>query len=351
MSTSLFGRVCRRLLLAGALGLVMVGSTALAQVGPPTPGEQVETMRAIRVHAFGAAGLMKLEDIPVPEPGAGELLVRVRAAGVNPVDWKIRSGSFQAPWLTLPITPGYDISGEVVAVGEDVEAFEIGDEVFAYLPLARGGGYAEQAIVKVEEAALKPKRTPHMRAAGVPLAALTAWQALVDHADLQDGQTVLIHAGAGGVGHFAVQIAKARGATVIATASDHNHEFLLDLGADVVVDYRTQRFEDFATDVDVVLDPIGGETQERSFGTLKKGGILVSIVQPPSPELLEQYGVRGAVFLVEPNGEQLATLAEMIDAGDIAPHISATFPLRAARRAHEMSEAGHTRGKIVLLIP
>jgi len=351
MRTSQFGRVCRRLLLTGALGLTLSTSSALAQVGPPAPGERVETMQAIRIHEFGGAEVMRLEYIPVPEPGAGELLVRVRAAGVNPVDWKIRSGAFQAPWLTLPLTPGYDISGEVLAVGEGVEAFEPGDGVFAYLPLSRGGGYAQQAIVKADEAALKPKRLSHMRAAGVPLAALTAWQALVDHADLQEGQTILIHAGAGGVGHFAVQIAKARGARVIATASTRNHDFLLDLGADVVLDYRTQRFEDFASDVDVVLDPIGGDTQERSYQTLKPGGILVSIVGPPSPEKLDEHGVRGASFLVEPSDEQLATLAAMIDAGDITPHISATFPLRAAARAHGLSEGGHTRGKIVLLVP
>jgi NADPH:quinone reductase-like Zn-dependent oxidoreductase len=332
---------------AAALSLV-AGAAALGQpAGPPAPGSQPAMMQAIRIHEFGGAEALRLESIPRPAPGAGELLVRVRAAGVNPVDWKVRSGSFGS---ALPFTPGFDVSGEVAAVGEGVEAFAVGDEVYAYLSLQRGGGYAEYAIVKVEEAALKPKRLPHMQAAGVPLAALTAWQALVDKADLQPGQTVLIHAGAGGVGHFAVQIAKARGATVIATASQRNHNLLYELGADRVIDYRTQPFEKIATEVDVVLDPIGGDTQARSFQTMKPGGILVSIVQPPSQTLLDEYGVRGTVFLVQPSGEQLATLAGMIEAGTIVPHIGATFPLRAADRAHRLSETGHARGKIVLLV-
>ncbi|MFG0275446.1 MAG: NADP-dependent oxidoreductase [Phycisphaerales bacterium] len=344
-----FVRVLRGILQRVIVGLALAPA-ALAHAqpeGPPVPGSQPELMRAIRVHAFGGPEVLRLEDVERPTPGEGELLVRVRAAGVNPVDWKIRSGSFGSE---LPLTPGYDISGEVAAVGEGVESFAVGDEVFAYLSLDRGGGYAEYAIVQEGEAALKPKRLPHMQAAGVPLAALTAWQALVDKADLQPGQTVLIHAGAGGVGHFAVQIAKARGATVIATASERNHELLYELGADVVIDYRTRRFEEVATEVDVVLDSIGGETQERSFQTLKKGGILVSIVQPPSQEQLDAHGVRGTVFLVEPSGAQLATLAQLIEEGKLKPHIGATFPLRSAHRAHALSETGHARGKIVLLV-
>lgn len=345
MSAMLFDRV--RPCLAAALSLVAAAAALAQPAGPPQPGSQPELMQAIRIHEFGGAEVMRLESIPRPAPGAGELLVRVRAAGVNPVDWKIRSGSFGS---SLPFTPGFDVSGEVAAVGDGVDGFAVGDEVFAYLSLQRGGGYAEYAIVKAEEAALKPRRLPHMQAAGVPLAALTAWQALVDKADLQPGQTVLIHAGAGGVGHFAVQIAKARGATVIATASKRNHDLLYKLGADQVIDYRTQPFEEVARDVDVVLDPIGGDTQERSFQTMRPGGILVSIVQPPSQELLDEHGVRGTVFLVQPSGEQLATLAEMLEAGTITPHLGATFPLRSAHRAHELSETGHARGKIVLLV-
>jgi NADPH:quinone reductase-like Zn-dependent oxidoreductase len=340
MRAMLFDRL--RPCVAAALSLV-AGAGALGQpAGPPAPGSQPAMMQAIRIHEFGGAEALRLESIPRPAPGVGELLVRVRAAGVNPVDWKIRIGSFGS---ALPFTPGFDVSGEVAAVGEGVEAFAVGDEVYAYLSLQRGGGYAEYAIVREDEAALKPRRLPHMQAAGVPLAALTAWQALVDKADLQPGQTVLIHAGAGGVGHFAVQVAKARGATVIATASQRNHNLLYELGADRVIDYRTQPFEKIATEVDVVLDPIGGDTQARSFQTMKPGGILVSIVQPPSQALLDEYGVRGTVFLVQPSGEQLATLA-----GTIVPHIGATFPLRAADRAHRLSETGHARGKIVLLV-
>jgi NADPH:quinone reductase-like Zn-dependent oxidoreductase len=222
--------------------------------------------------------------------------------------------------------------------------------VYAFVALSRGGAYAEYAVAQAGEIARKPKSIDHVHAAGVPLAALTAWQALFDTAKLEKGQTVLIHAGAGGVGHFAVQLAKAKGATVIATASERNHDFLRKLGADRVIDYRAQKFEEVAKDVDVVLDSIGGDTLERSYAALKPGGFVVSIVAQPDAEKLKDRGVNGARILVKPSTEQLGKIADLIDAGKVKPHVSEELPLREAARAHELSEAGHTRGKIVLKV-
>jgi len=330
----------------GFIGLLAIGASAsLAQDGerdaPPT-------MKAIRYHERGDVDVLKLEDVPRPEPAAGELLVRVHAAGVNPVDWKIRAGKF--PVGGLPAIPGLDVAGVVETVGEGVEAFAVGDAVYSYLPLGKGGAYAEFAAIPADTTAKAPEKIDLVHAAAVPLAALTAWQALFDHAELKQGQTVLIHGGSGGVGHFAVQLAKEAGATVIATASARNHEFLKKLGADRVIDYRTQRFEELVSDVDVVFDLIGGDTQERSFGVLKKGGFLVSIVGAPSTKKLEEHGVRGVGFLVKPDGGQLDELTKRIDAGKLVPEVSLVLPLADAARAHEQSETGHTRGKIVLRV-
>lgn len=305
-------------------------------------------MRAVRIHAFGGTNALALDTVPVPSPGPGELLVKVRAAGVNPVDWKIREGRFRNPSLTLPFTLGSDVAGVVESVGEGVTAFKPGDEVFAYLSLSRGGGYAEHAIVLESEAAKKPASVDFNQAAGVPLAGLTAWQALVETADIQPGQTVLIHAAAGGVGSLAVQISKAKGAMVIGTASEANHEFLRELGADQVIDYRTQAFDEIVKDADVVLDAIGGDTLARSLKVLKKGGIVVSIVDRADPAALAELGVRGTTILVRPDGEQLAELASLIDAGTIKPVTTHAIPLAEAAKAHEQSESGRTRGKIVL---
>lgn len=317
---------------------------ASARSGDSAPG----TMKAVRIHEHGGRDKLVFEDVPIPTPRKGELLVRVHATGVNPVDWKIRSGMLGGKKLESPMTLGFDVSGVVESVGEGITKFKPGDEVFAYLALHRGGGYAQHAIVLETEAARKPKSLDHVRAAAVPLAALTAEQAF-DLAGLQAGQTVLIHAGAGGVGHFAIQLAKARGARVIATGSESSLAFLRELGADEVVDYRAHRFEDVAKNVDVVLDSIGGETQERSFGVIRKGGYLVSIVQPPAPDKLRRNDIRGSVMLVRPDGDQLARLAHLIDDGRLKPHVSAKMPLADAAKAHEMSESGKTRGKIVLL--
>jgi NADPH:quinone reductase-like Zn-dependent oxidoreductase len=325
-----------------ALSLATIVSATTQGTAPASA-----TMKAIRFHSFGGPEVLVYEDAPKPEAKEGLVLVRVHAAGVNSVDWKVREGGIKS-LAKLPQIPGYDVSGVVEAVGPKVEGFAKGDRVYGYLSLQRGGAYAEYVAVPATELALAPKSLDHVHAAAVPLAALTAWQALVDTAGLKEGQTVLVHAGAGGVGHFAVQIAKAKGAKVIATASKKNHAFLRELGADEVVDYNEQKFEDVAHDVDVVLDPIGGETLARSLGVVKKGGIVVSIVEPPPKPPCEQLGIRGAVILVKPNGKELEELARLIEAKKLKPEVSETVPLAEAKRAHELSQGGHTRGKIVL---
>lgn len=333
------------------LALIALGSAlTLCAVALATAQEAPSTMKAIRMHEFGGPETLRLEEAPVPTPAPGEVLVRVYAAGVNPVDWKIRSGMIKA-WAQLPYIPGFDVSGVVAAVGEGVTDVAPGDEVYSYIAVQRGGAYAQYVAIPSAWVAPKPASLTHAEAAAVPLAALTAWQALFEQAKLEAGQTVLIHAGAGGVGHFAVQLAHAKGAKVIATASARNHEFLKSIGADVVIDYRTQKFEDVAKDVDVVLDTIGGETQARSLGVLKKGGFLASIVQPPDPAKLAERGLRGSVMLVAPNAAQLSELGAMIDAGKVRPEISTSLPLAEAAEAHRLSEQGRTRGKIVLDVP
>jgi len=318
---------------------------------PMCVSAQSTSMQAIQLQEFGGPEVLVIRDIPRPEPGSGELLVRVHAAGVNPVDTGIRSGGASGlSGAVPPYVPGFDVSGVVTAIGPGVSNFEVGDEVFAMLSLRRGGAYAQYSIVKEDEAAAKPPGVTHAEAASIPLVALTAWQTLFEIADLQAGQTVLIHAGAGGVGSIAIQLAKWRGATVIATASDYNHDFLRSLGVDVTVDYRNQRFEDFASNVDVVLDPIGGDTQIRSMTVLKEGGTLVSIVGLTPEGRNPTRDIRVTSTLVQPNSEQLGMIGELIQEGIIRPIVSYRFPLAGAAEAHEQSQTRRTRGKIVLEI-
>jgi len=304
------------------------------------------TMKAIRYHEHGPASVLKCEDVAKPVPGDGEMLVRVFAAGVNPVDWKLRAG--RGPIGNAGTTPGFDVSGAVESVGQGVSKFKAGDEIFAMVDLRRGGCYAEYAIVKESEAARKPAKISHTDAASVPLVALTAWQALFDAGKLEQGQTVLIHGGAGGVGSMAVQLAKWKGAHVIATASKENQDFLKQLGADETIDYRNQKFEEVAKSVDVVLDTVGGETQSRSWSALKKGGILVSIVGPPRPQA--NADARSAGILVHVDANELQQIATLLDEGKIKPVVTQVLPLSDATKAHEQSETKHTRGKIVLRV-
>ena len=238
----------------------------------------------------------------------------------------------------------------VEALGPGVVGFRMGDEVYSRPDLARDGAYADYIVIRASEAALKPRTLDHIHAAAMPLAALTAWQALFDAADLQEGQKVLIHGGAGGVGSFAVQLAKWKGAVVAATASAGNQEFLRDLGADQAVDYRGSPFEETVCGVDVVLDTIGGETQKRSWKSLRRGGIMVSTVNPPSDEDALLYGARKASVWVQSSARQLAELAALVDSGELRPFVETILPLAQARRAQEISQTGHARGKIVLRV-
>ncbi len=250
----------------------------------------------------------------------------------------------------FPLILGWDLSGVVEELGRGVSRFKIGDEVYRIPDPTRDGAYADYIVVRELELALKPDSLHHIRAAAVPLAALTAWQSLFDTAQLQPGQRVLIHAGSGGVGHFAVQLAKWKGAYVFATASTKNQDLLRKLGVDEPIDYTQQRFEDVARNIEIVLDTIGGETQERSWSVLKKGGNLVSLVQPPSEEKAKELGVRAAFVADHPSGAQLAEIAKLIDSGKLAPVIDRILPFSEVPRAHDLSQSGHTRGKIVLRV-
>ena len=306
-------------------------------------------MKAVVAHEYGAPEVLKFEEVPRPEPKEDEVLVRVIASGVNPADPLTLSGKYAREFGThLPLIPGYDIAGVVEKTGAKVTNLKAGDPVYGYPTF--GGGWAEYITVKQWEVAAKPKTLNFAEAAAVPMGALTAWQALVDTAQLHPGQTILVHGGSGGVGSFAVQIAKARGARVIATASTANQDLLKQLGADVAIDYTKTRFEDVAKDVDAVLDPIGKETLARSYGVVKKGGIVMSLVARPDPVELEKRGIRGAAISVHPDAEDLAEIARLIDSGKIKPVVTEVLPLSEAIAAQRQAETHHTRGKLVLRI-
>jgi NADPH:quinone reductase-like Zn-dependent oxidoreductase len=325
------------------IGLVaLCSSVALAQTKP-------STMKAVVVHEYGGPEVLKLEDVPRPEPKENEVLVRVIGAGVNPVDALIRSGKYAKFFgTTLPLVPGYDIAGVVEKIGAKVTKLKAGDAIYAY-PMW-GGGYAEYDVVAEGEATLKPKSLNYIEAASVPLVALTAWQALIDVAKLSAGQTVLIHGGSGGVGSMAIQIAKARGAKVIATASTPNQGLLKELGADVSIDYTTQKFEEIAKDVDVVLDSVGKDTLARSYGVIKKGGFIATLVADVDKAELDKHGIRGASISVKPNAQELAAITKLIDAKKIKPVVSQVLTLADSVKAQEQAATHHTRGKIVLKI-
>jgi NADPH:quinone reductase-like Zn-dependent oxidoreductase len=308
-------------------------------------------MKAIRVHQYGGPEVLKFEEAPRPEPGPGEVLVRVRAAGVNPVDWKVREGRYrEALSYRMPFVPGWDVSGDVAATGPHVAHLAEGDEVYGYPSMVRNGAYAEYAVVPEAELALKPRSVDHLHAASVPMAALTAWQGLFDVGRLRTGQKVLIHGGAGGVGSFAIQLARWKGAFIIATASGRNQEFLRNLGADLTIDYERGRFDRVVCDADVVFDTIGSETLKRSWKVLKKNGILVSTVEKPSQDDAAAHGVRGSYVYTRADSAQLSEIAKLVDAGMVRPIVEAVFPLNEARHAQELSQTGHARGKIVLKV-
>jgi NADPH:quinone reductase-like Zn-dependent oxidoreductase len=308
--------------------------------------------KAVRIHSYGGTEVLSYEDAPRPGVANGEILIRIHATTVNPFDCAARAGYVSAYYpYTFPLILGLDVSGVVEEVGAEVKGFAVGDAVYARADPARNGAYADYIAVSAVDAAAKPKSLGHIEAAALPQAALTAWRALVDAANLTSGQTVLIHGAAGGVGSLAVQLAKVRGAKVIGTASANNLDFLRELGVDQAIDYTAQRFEDAAHDVDVVLDTVGGDTLERSWAVLKRGGILTSVVQPPDEAKAAQYGVRQQfVGAFPPAGGVLAEIAKLVDAGKIKPVVSSIMPLQDIQQAHTMSQGRHTRGKIVLKV-
>ena len=307
----------------------------------------MEKMEAVRIHQYGGPEELKVEEVPRPQAAAGEVLIRVHAAGVNPVDWKIRAGYLKdfMP-VPMPFIPGIDVSGVVGATGPGVTQFKKDDEVFG----AGKGAYAEFAVAKESELARKPPSLDHVHAAALPVAALTAWQALFNVAHLTAGQRVLIHGAGGGVGSFATQFAKAKGAYVIGTASGRNQAYLRELGVDEPIDYEKARFEDVVHNVDVVLDTQGGDTQQRSWKVLKQGGMLVSIVQLPSAEEAAKHGARSARFVRQPNAGELSEIARLVDSGKVMVAVDCVLPLSEAARAHELSQTGHARGKLVLKV-
>ncbi|MFJ6781431.1 NADP-dependent oxidoreductase [Streptomyces yangpuensis] len=306
-------------------------------------------MRAIVVNEWGGPENLVEREIERPEPGLGEVLVRVHAAGVNPVDWKTRASGALIAWGETPIV-GWDVSGTVEAVGPGVTLYAPGDEVYGMPHFPRqAGGYAEYVVAPARHFARKPGSLDHVQAAALPLAALTAWQALVDTAGVTAGQRVLVHAAAGGVGHLAVQIAKARGAYVIGTASAAKHDVLRGLGADELIDYRSVDFAEAVSDVDVVLDALGGDTAERSLKVLRPGGHLVSLPGPDDVPA-DTDGVNASWVLVDPDLKGLEAIADLADKGLLKPLVETVLPLAEAARAHEIGEQGRTTGKIVLTV-
>ena len=314
----------------------------------------METMRAIVQNAFGGPEVLEVEDRPIPEPIATEVRVRVQAAGVNPVDWKTRAGKGIAAQWGLPLTVGWDVAGIVDAVGPGVTRFAVGDPVFGMPWFPRpASAYAEFVTAPSRHFARRPDALGVVEAGGLSLAGLTAWQCLVDVARVQAGQRVLVHAGAGGVGHLAVQIAKSRGAHVIATASAAKHDLLADLGVDEAVDYRGQKFEEVVEPVDVVYDLIGGDVSVRSLDVLRPDGVMIilpSAAAAAAVEAARERGLRAVGVVVEPDGDGLEELAALVESGGLRVLVDETFPLDRAADAHRLGEQGRATGKIVLTV-
>lgn len=312
------------------------------------PEDIMSAMLAYRLHHFGGPEVLRPETIDVPEPAAGEVLLRVRAASANPVDIKTREGDY--PLIgedQLPYTLGRDCAGVVERVGAGVKEWKSGDEVYCFVGQGQGT-HAEFVVVDAHALASRPRKADAVTAAAVPLAALTAWQGLFDRGALDGGQRVLIHAGAGGVGHFAVQFARYKGAEVFVTASGDGIEFVRSLGADHVIDYRTQRFEEFARDMDLVFDLVGGDTQSRSWAVIAPGGALISTLTEPSQVEAANHGARAARYTARPDGKQLTRIASLIDDGTARVSVAQTWPFDAVREALTRLEKAHVRGKIVV---
>lgn len=308
-------------------------------------------MKAIRIHEFGGPDVLSIDEIDVPQPGKDEVLIRVHATSVNPVDWKIREGQRKERFpSSLPLTLGWDVSGVIEEVGEKAGNFRKGDEVYGRPDPTKNGAYAEYIVVKANLISIKPISIGHTEAAAVPLAGLTAWQGLFDHGLLKEGQKVLIHAAAGGVGTYAVQLAKEKGAYVIGTASHQNIDFLKRLGADEVIDYNMDDFETVLSDIDLVLDTIGGETQLKSIAVLREGGRLITTLAPEFLAEAKAKKVHLIGYVAQSIPNQLIAIAKLIDNGKLKPIVEKVLPFTDAKKAQIESEAGHTRGKIVLQV-
>ena len=314
-----------------------------------TAADEEPMMKAVVAHEYGAPDVLRLEEVPRPQPTQDEALVRVIASGVNPADPLTLTGKYAKEWGThLPLIPGYEIAGIVEKAGTNITNLKAGDAVYGYPTF--GGGWAEYVTVKQWEVAAKPKSLNFAEAAAVPMGALTAWQALVHAAQLHSGQTILIHGGSGGVGSFAIQIAKLRGARVIATASTANQELLKRLGADVAIDYTKQKFEEIAKDVDYVLDPIGKDTLARSYAVVKGGGLILELVGEVDRDELKKHDIRAVGIAVRSDTKDLADIAQLIDAGKIKPILTEVRPLTEAVAAEQQAATHHTRGKVVLRV-
>lgn len=315
-------------------------------------------MKALTISQFGGVEEAAWKDLPVPQPQSEEVQIKISHAAVNPVDWKICEGYLRKLLPhAFPLIPGWDASGTISAVGEKVNTFKVGDKVFAYCrkPTVQWGTYAEYVCLEAEHVAPMPKTLDSAQAAAIPLVSLTAWQALFDDARLQKGQTVLIHAGAGGVGSMAVQFAKNAGAKVFTTASANHHDYVKRLGADVAIDYRHKSFVEEVHShepdgVDVVFDCVGDDTLEQSYAAVKKGGCLVGIVNRPDQEKCSDYGIRGIFRFVRPDGSELRKIGQLIDEGKVIPPSVEEMPLEKFDKAWEQIKTHHTKGKIVLKI-
>jgi len=310
-------------------------------------------MKAVRIEGYGNEEVMALAEVERPTPGDNELLVKVRAAAVNPVDWKIRDGLGELFGLKPPLILGCEVAGTVEAVGSrgssrtGVSDFVAGDEVYGYLS-AHSGGYAEYVAAPASEFVRKPKHINFDTAASVPVAALTAWQGIFDHGELASGQRILITGASGAVGSMAVQLAKNKGAYVIGTGSGRNKEFVRQLGADEFIDYKNAKFEDEVSGLDVVFDTVGGDTQERAFQTLKRAGVLVSTVSPPSAEKAKEFGVTVAMVMMMAKPDQLTEINQLVESGKLKMRVATVFPLTEVKKAHQLSSSGHADGKIIL---
>jgi NADPH:quinone reductase-like Zn-dependent oxidoreductase len=305
-------------------------------------------IRKVRIHRFGGPEVLRVDEVESSMPDALQVLVSVKAASVNPVDFKIRNGRYPAVKEDrLPYTLGRDVSGVIEKCGPQATRFTVGDEVLGMVGIV-GGGYAEKVVLDENAITRKPPEIDHTHAAAIPLAGQTAWQGLFQYGQLKAGQAVLIHGGSGGVGHFAIQFAKAKGARVLTTVSTDNVEFARGLGADLVIDYKTQRFEEEVQDLDMIFDLIDGETRERSWRLLKPGGILVSTLTEPSQATAIRHGVRALRYTVVANGGELAEIADLVVSGKVKPHVQKTFRLDEAAQAMAAVEHGGSVGKIVL---